>query len=481
MNRTKYMIGATVVCVSVDVDDVAYIDGKPGITVFYKKIDDDAYAEGGVFGWSFNNFRTTITGLDAETQYTMYTRVKHVSGSFEDSAHLTFRTDKYGTTSYVIGQPVVDYRGDYSDKVREYAERAVGMMNDIGLQYGSINFNYKYSVGTAEANYHKYVNFGYNACATYPWEYFANTVVHELRHYFGDADYNQHNGSGIIYNRSIRFADGQCKTGLLKKLYTRLGDCWWYSIDNVFKYKAGSDIAFLNLNGDHESQIRGADYEDYFSLRANNLEKVWVVESQDECDLKETLYQEVPTMLYAMDAEDHRIAVYSTMENLSAVLNSITELYSTHKTSEYVKKIYYGSGITSLDGLRMPGNATEWGSYNTFTSLPADFFYGQKYMMEFIGWNGLTKIGNTCFENSRFETIDIPATVTSIGARAFASMTNLRKLIFRSTQPPSVSYQQTFWSGFNATIYVPDDSMDLYTVRYRAVEDKIHPLSEIEP
>ena len=282
MISAKYMIGARCAAVSTifdgtykyEVYDVTKI--RYFISAFYRKDGDADFTEVPyIFTWRFNDFQGVVEGLEPSTIYEMYVKVTYKDDSVDISDRIKFKTCEAGNITYEMMEPIVDKRGDFSDKIESIAQYVTPLMNDIGVIIDQpIKYRYDYKTTTARGNYQsKTMSMGYDfASKADDWGYIGRVAVHEMRHICGDAHYIR--GSW----RSIRFADGVDDNG------TRLGNLPDYSVDNVYKFITGSDIAFLNLNGDHSSCFEGDTIMDMFMWKANNLQKVWIVSNQAEAD-----------------------------------------------------------------------------------------------------------------------------------------------------------------------------------------------------
>lgn len=92
--------------------------------------------------------------------------------------------------------------------------------------------------------------------------------------------------------------------------------------------------------------------------------------------------------------------------------------------------------------------------------------------------NGLTYIGNAAFSSTAIETIEIPESVTSIGASAFAYCEHLISFICKSTTPPTLG--ENAFASTNCIIYVPDESVDAYKSAWSEYSSRIRAISSKE-
>ena len=131
-----------------------------------------------------------------------------------------------------------------------------------------------------------------------------------------------------------------------------------------------------------------------------------------------------------------------------------------------------GSTLTDTSlGLKykISGTNLEVSSYegsSTEVTIPATIVYsGTTYTV--------TRIGKKAFENSGIKEVTIPATVTTIGASAFAGC-DLETIVFEGETPPVIETERPWWdllgwyesSAFDSddemTVIVPEGSEDAY-------------------
>lgn len=82
-----------------------------------------------------------------------------------------------------------------------------------------------------------------------------------------------------------------------------------------------------------------------------------------------------------------------------------------------------------------------------------------------IDITGASSIADSAFRNiGALASITIPATVTSIGAKAFADCISLRRIHFKGATPPTLGASDVFKNlSTNCIIYVPTGSLAAYT------------------
>lgn len=465
MINAKYMIGASMICVSVDTDSVYRAGDNFEITVECKKGDYPipTYYEH-CFEWVNNTFLCSIENLEPETQYTIRTMVIHNNTQVEYSDWITFETEPIGNCSYSMWAPMPGYEIDYTSSVEVMAQEIIGKLNAAGVQYGEIGFQYDCTQGTAAAGFHDRVRIG-TRYAKNPSDYEnKKTVTHELGHYFGNSAYNQSN-----LNLSRRFKDGVYFYGL----NTSTVPLEWnpnYSVDDVHKFITGSDIAFVNLNAWHDSEWDGAKPWDTFRLRGHNREKVWIISNQDDADAMKAYKTTRNTILYSATSQEE---IGGDVSNIAATLRR------------------YGAVVTKFEGrdnmdsiqarmFEKNSNLSEITFEKGLGTVPYQAFFGTSKCSSIVFPEGTTKFENRSIDLSFRDLVDLPTTVTYIGLLNFEN-DKPAKLIIRATTPPSVSSAaaaKTFqnWTG---TLYVPDESLAQYVLAYRDVpEGNIKPLSE---
>ena len=93
--------------------------------------------------------------------------------------------------------------------------------------------------------------------------------------------------------------------------------------------------------------------------------------------------------------------------------------------------------------------------------------------------NSLLQLGNQAFrECSGLTSITIPSLVKKIDNMCFYSCGNIRTMVCEPTTPPTLGINAL---PSNATIYVPDASVDAYKAanNWSAAASRIHPISEL--
>ena len=185
---------------------------------------------------------------------------------------------------------------------------------------------------------------------------------------------------------------------------------------------------------------------------------------------------------------------YGTSNNGFYGCNSLKKL----KLPSSVKTIGVRTfnGTTSLKSLNLDNVTTiSDGAFNGSgieeINAPSLATLGTNVFINCIGLKKITSLGNITtirdggsgygvFKGcTSLEEADLPSTLTTIGNNAFNGCSALVKVISRATTPPTLGSGNTFT---NATIYVPDASLEAYktAVNWNTYADRIHPLSEIE-
>lgn len=458
MLRVKYMIGASVVCVSAITDiGVNVNDGVWNIKLMYKKISDLSFSEVIGFQWQFNDFRYELENLEPETEYMMYVVVNDRYENLQ-SPILTIKTESLGNCSYAILPSIKDSRGDFTSNVETMANEFVNKLNAIGLKYGQINFRYNAGAGTAQANYHGEIQFGYNYASHPDWSYSGSTIIHEARHYFGDMQYSSLNHSRRFYQGTVYIHN------ICGGRWGSLGEIAKYSVDDVHKFIMGSDIAFVNLNGDHSSAYNGSSLTDMFMCRAINLEKVWIVSTPEEAANELIGVVETPTILVGNSA-------HNTEEFYAGMQGSLWEYLKGNEShffwprEHYLSDIKLGSGITEIGNAAFSGsNITKFPEHDsTITALGDHAFQGVHFdNPNLVLEEGLLSIGEYCFFNTNLESLDVPVSCKSIGYRSFYNVDTFKKLIVRSSEYMALPLSIT-WDG---TLYVQPYLVDEYKKSY---------------
>ena len=75
---------------------------------------------------------------------------------------------------------------------------------------------------------------------------------------------------------------------------------------------------------------------------------------------------------------------------------------------------------------------------------------------------GITKIGNYCFQFSDISSVTIPSTVSEIGDQAFCFCNSLESITILATTPPTLGGGVFGNNKSGRKIYVPYESVDAY-------------------
>ena len=143
----------------------------------------------------------------------------------------------------------------------------------------------------------------------------------------------------------------------------------------------------------------------------------------------------------------------------------------------------YFTGVTSLVSVAYRNVTTlrEITTPPSLQSIPNSTFDGCSSMTSCILSEGLKSIGSNVWNFTKFATITIPSTVTSITGRDFAGNNTLRSVIILAKTPPATpSYNIMTAGNSSAKIYVPDDSVSAYKAasKWSEIASRIYPLSD---
>lgn len=130
----------------------------------------------------------------------------------------------------------------------------------------------------------------------------------------------------------------------------------------------------------------------------------------------------------------------------------------------------YGDNVTVTLG---PSENWYTGSYTGDISIP-----------ETVSYNGRTytvnMIGGASFRNSSITSINLPKTITKIYDYAFENCSKLTRITCLATTPPT-TYQHSFYTYINTTVYVPSESLSAYqNTLYWKWFNSIEPLHDFE-
>lgn len=131
-------------------------------------------------------------------------------------------------------------------------------------------------------------------------------------------------------------------------------------------------------------------------------------------------------------------------------------------------------GCSSYTIFYMPDTVTEYGGTYTWEDPTALTYFKIS--------NNLTGIKNYFLADAiNLPTITIPASVTSIGSRAFSNCSSLITMVMEGTTPPSLSSTNAI-SAATTAIYVPDESVSTYqgATNWSNFASIIKPISERE-
>ena len=261
---------------------------------------------------------------------------------------------------------------------------------------------------------------------------------------------------------------GNFKTIIIPNTVTTIGDEAFSNTRN-----SGETISYLEI----PSSVTTIEHQAFSSAI---FEKVFI-----DCDLPDS-----SSAFYGSEIHDLTLGKHATYlgsdslyakltQNTLTIPETVTHIGNgIFSSSSEVKvlnfnapvQIYPGYGrLQSIEELNVgklvPGIAE--GSFSGFSNL-------KTVNLE----NGLTYIGNAAFVSTVIETIEIPESVTSIGASAFANCSHLTGVICKSTTPPTLG--ENAFASTNCIIYVPDESVDAYKSAWSEYSSRIRAISSKE-
>jgi hypothetical protein len=131
---------------------------------------------------------------------------------------------------------------------------------------------------------------------------------------------------------------------------------------------------------------------------------------------------------------------------------------------------------TSLKSVNLPDNIKKIGA-KTFSNCTS--------LMDVKIPNGVTHILESSFYGTPLVRVEIPSTVTNIGYGVFRYSPNVQYVKVLATTPPTLSKNNFIYDNYtNVSIYVPDESVELYKAanNWSELAGRIKPLSEfVEP
>lgn len=126
---------------------------------------------------------------------------------------------------------------------------------------------------------------------------------------------------------------------------------------------------------------------------------------------------------------------------------------------------YAFQGCAQLEGVILPSTLCDVGAADPFypNALGAHVFEGCESLQTISLPAGVTAIPASAFEGAGLEEMIIPATVTSIANRAFASTPNMKRIVAQSAVPPHAWYGAFDGVDFDAVeLVVPDGASEAY-------------------
>ena len=129
-------------------------------------------------------------------------------------------------------------------------------------------------------------------------------------------------------------------------------------------------------------------------------------------------------------------------------------------------------GCTSLTSVTIPDSVIKIGMYA---------FKGCTNLTNVNIPSNISIIDGSSFQNcSSLQEVVIPNTISSIGQEAFRGCTSLTSITIEATTPPTI-YSYTFEDTNNCPIYVPCDSVSIYTNSWGSLSARIRGIEPCNP
>ncbi len=155
----------------------------------------------------------------------------------------------------------------------------------------------------------------------------------------------------------------------------------------------------------------------------------------------------------------------SALKNISLPALTGTIYYQTFRNCTALESITFGTGKLTLNNEAIVNNANLTSINLDNVIYIADYAICENPKLETIGSfsNELTYIGREAFRNDTklAGNITIPASVETIGYRAFWNCGSITSIIMEATTPPTMN-NESFSGALSYPIYVPAGSVDAY-------------------
>ena len=178
-------------------------------------------------------------------------------------------------------------------------------------------------------------------------------------------------------------------------------------------------------------------------------------------------FQKIPNLESVTLRDIEYIGDYSFTDAPKLVLDSIE-----YNNLTRIGKAAFGNCTFTLDKAILPN----------CKKIDTSAFYGCKSMtLTSLEIPLCETIGNLAFQGcSSMESIELPSTVTIIGANAFQNCTALTRVSIAAATPPTLGGYAFVGCSALTGIYVPDDSVEAYktATNWSAYANKILPLSQ---
>lgn len=217
-------------------------------------------------------------------------------------------------------------------------------------------------------------------------------------------------------------------------------------IEKLYQLAFSGDLdASSNLVGRLHTTVTYQSYIDYIRAKYPDLyitsDEYYIKFVDDR--IEEELRKYMPNSSYAYSNyfQTHTGLTYDFAKTVPSWQNWLRDIKST---------------LVHFDEFQYFENVTDWngGQFGDATNLVSIKLPNK--MVNIAGW---------CFDAcSSLDSLDIPATVQTVGRVAFRNLTSLRYMIMRPITPPTITDMNEggIIQGGSYNIYVPDESLTAY-------------------
>ena len=155
--------------------------------------------------------------------------------------------------------------------------------------------------------------------------------------------------------------------------------------------------------------------------------------------------------------------------------------YFNSSTTIYFNEFQYFTKISDAPDLRKATNLKEITFPSSVQRIANNCYDGCSSLISCVLNEGLKTIGRNVWNYTKFVTMTIPSTVTSIDGRDFVANYNLRSVLVLAVNPPSnPTFNLLNAANSSVRIYVPDDSLSAYKAasKWSEIASRIYPISE---